>query len=87
MFYQLPTFFQVPDDLAPSDTILYNITLLFPQNAIPSQVDSLATVLPMFYQRFGSFGGSVSFDKVSIEGAVSQVTVDVSGSDSLCSLV
>ncbi|KAF8558013.1 hypothetical protein OG21DRAFT_1406107 [Imleria badia] len=69
-------FLSVPDNLAPTDNILYNITLLFPQNAIPSRVDSFATVLPMFDQHFGSFDGNVTFDKVTIEGTVSRVTVD-----------
>lgn len=32
----------------------------------------------MTYQRFNSFGDNVNFDKVSIEGPVSRVTVDVS---------
>lgn len=66
----------VPGDLVPSDNILYNITLLFPHTAIPSQVDSFSTVLPMFDQLFSAFDGHVIFDKVSIEGAVSRVTVD-----------
>jgi hypothetical protein len=66
----------VPAGLAPTDNILYNLTLLFPQNANPSRVDSFATVLPMFNQQFGSFDGDVDFQEVSIEGAASRVTVD-----------
>lgn len=81
MFHQLLTFLQIPDDLAPTDNILYNITLLFPQNPIPSRVDSFATVLPMFDQHFSSFDGLVTFDKVTIEGDVSRITVDVSDLD------
>jgi len=65
----------VPADLAPTDRILYNLTLLFPQNAIPSEVDCFSTVLPMFNQQFGSFDGNVNFKKVTIEGDVSRVAV------------
>lgn len=75
---QLLTLFQVPDNLTSTDNILYNISLLFPQTAIPSRVVSFDTILPMFDQRFSSFDGNVTFDKVSIEGPVSRVTVDVS---------
>lgn len=32
----------------------------------------------MFNQQFGSFDGDVDFQEVSIEGAASRVTVDVS---------
>ena len=80
LFHQLLTFFQVPADLAPTDSILYNVTLLFPQSLIPSRVDSFTTVLPLFDQQFSSFDGNVIFDKVSITGSVSRVTVGVSDS-------
>ncbi|KAG6378140.1 hypothetical protein JVT61DRAFT_13828 [Boletus reticuloceps] len=65
----------LPDDLASTDNILYNITLLFPQAAVPSQIDSFTTILPMFDQHF-SFDGNVTIDRVSIAGAASPVTVD-----------
>ncbi|KAF9222582.1 hypothetical protein BS17DRAFT_707982 [Gyrodon lividus] len=66
----------VPNNLASNDNILYNITLLFPQSTILSQVDNFATFLPMFNQHFGSFDHHVTFNQVSIEGPVSRITVD-----------
>ncbi|KIJ18945.1 hypothetical protein PAXINDRAFT_166859 [Paxillus involutus ATCC 200175] len=66
----------VPKNLTSNDNILFNISLLFPQSPIQSKVDTFATFLPMFDQQFGSLDDHVTFNKVTIEGPVSRVTVD-----------
>ncbi|KAI6121479.1 hypothetical protein F5141DRAFT_1186698 [Pisolithus sp. B1] len=66
----------VPNNLSPSDSILYNITLLFPQSQVPSQVNSFGTFLPLFDQHLGSFSNFVTFEKVSLEGPTSKMTID-----------
>jgi hypothetical protein len=69
---------QIPDNLALVDQLLFNITLLYPQSPIPARVGTFATFLPLFTQTFGDFGDYVTFRKVSIEGPVSKIFVDVS---------
>ncbi|KAI6046043.1 hypothetical protein EDC04DRAFT_3015578 [Pisolithus marmoratus] len=66
----------VPNNLSPSDSILYNISLLFPQSEDPSQINTFGTFLPLFDQHLGSFSNFVTFDKVSLEGPTSKITVD-----------
>ncbi|KAI5982452.1 hypothetical protein EDC04DRAFT_1807321 [Pisolithus marmoratus] len=66
----------VPNNLSPSNSILYNISLLFPQSEDPSQIDTFGTFLPLFDQYLGSFSNFVTFDKVSLEGPTSKITVD-----------
>lgn len=69
---------QVPNNLTTSDQILFNITMLFPQYPILSQVDAFSTFLPLFYQHFGRLSNYVTFDKAWISGFISTVEVDVS---------
>lgn len=66
----------VPNDLTSSDNILYNITLLFPQSQVPSQVNTFGSFLPLFDQHFGSFSDFVSFEMVSLEGPTSKIAID-----------
>ncbi|KAI6000524.1 hypothetical protein EDD15DRAFT_1758966 [Pisolithus albus] len=66
----------VPNNLSSSDSILYNITLLFPQSQAPSQVNSFGTFLPLFDQHFSSFSDFVTFEKVSLEGPTSKMVID-----------
>ncbi|KAH0827548.1 hypothetical protein J3R83DRAFT_4269 [Lanmaoa asiatica] len=74
----------VPDNLTATDNILYNITLLFPQAAISSQVDSFSTFLPMFDQRFGSFDGNyLQADRLLVDTSLESVTGTFSANTSL----
>lgn len=72
---------QIPANLSPSDNILVNITLLFPQS--PRSIDAFGTFLPLFYQHFGSLSNVVSFNRISIEGPTSSIAADVSHSPKL----
>jgi hypothetical protein len=63
---------QVPDNLSGSDSLRFNITLLFPQTSHPSTVDRLATWLPMFTQSFDHMDKQWTFSKATIEGPSSK---------------
>ncbi|KAH7929862.1 hypothetical protein BV22DRAFT_1029053 [Leucogyrophana mollusca] len=65
----------VPDNLSTTDSLLFNMTLLFPQVRKGSDVSVLATYLPAIWQTFGNLVDFVDFRKVSIEGAGAKVTV------------
>lgn len=63
--------FQVPSNLSGSDSLRFNITLLFPQTTNTAAVNQLATWLPMFSQSFGRMDKQLTFNKATIEGAAS----------------
>lgn len=62
----------VPDKLSGSDSIRFNISLLFPPTTHPSTVDRLATWLPTFTQSFDNMDKQWTFSKATIEGPSSQ---------------
>ena len=62
---------QVPNNLSGSDSLRFNISLLFPHAAHPSSIDRLATWLPMFTQSFKHMDKQWTFSKVTIEGSSS----------------
>ncbi|KAH7913907.1 hypothetical protein BJ138DRAFT_1123987 [Hygrophoropsis aurantiaca] len=65
----------VPDNLTASDSLLFNMTLLFPQAKRGSDIDALATYLPGIWQTFGDLKDYVNIKKVTIEGAGSKIDV------------
>jgi len=62
----------VPDNLSGSDSLRFNISLLFPSTTHPSTVDRLATWLPMFTQSFAYMDEQWTFSKTTIEGSLSK---------------
>jgi hypothetical protein len=62
----------VPDKLSGSDSLQFNISLLFPFTTNPSTVDILATWLPMFTQSFAHMDDQWTFSKITIEGPLSK---------------
>lgn len=64
----------VPSSLPQEDSLVFNITFLFPQ--IPSlHITEFMTMLPHFYQFYTNLSPYVTFDKVSLGGARSAVSV------------
>jgi len=62
----------VPNNLSGTDSLRFNISLLFPHTAHSSTVDRLATWLPMFTQSFGQMDTTWTFSKATIEGPLSK---------------
>ena len=69
----------VPSNLSSTDSLSFNVTFLFPQ-APPLYISEFVTLLPHFDQYFASLSEWVSFDKVTLGGPRSQVSVTVSTS-------
>ncbi|PCH43785.1 hypothetical protein WOLCODRAFT_122605 [Wolfiporia cocos MD-104 SS10] len=64
----------VPSNLTSNDTLVFNMTFLFPQ--VPSlQISEFMTMLPHFDQYFTDLSPYVVFDKVSLGGPRSRVEV------------
>lgn len=70
-------FTQVPSNLSESDTLIFNITFLFPQT-LSLHVSEFLTWLPHFTQWFTNLTPYVTFDKVTLGGPMSEVIVGVS---------
>ncbi|KAH9832174.1 uncharacterized protein C8Q71DRAFT_777702 [Rhodofomes roseus] len=64
----------VPSNLSASDSLSFNVTFLFPQ-AQPLYISEFVTMLPHFAQYFESLSDWVSFDKVTLGGPQSLVSV------------
>lgn len=67
----------VPSNLSSSDSLSFNVTFLFPQ-AQPLYITEFVTMLPHFAQYFESLSDWVLFDKVTLGGPQSLVSVVVS---------
>ena len=67
----------VPSNLSSSESLSFNVTFLFPQ-APPLYISEFVTLLPHFDQYFASLSEWVNFDKVTLGGPRSQVSVAVS---------
>lgn len=61
--------------MSSSETLHFNITLLFPHITSPSTVDKLATWLPTFTQSIGDLDKLWTFNTANIQGGSS--TIDV----------
>ncbi|KAI0958825.1 hypothetical protein AcV7_004531 [Taiwanofungus camphoratus] len=64
----------VPSNLSESDTLIFNITFLFPQT-LSLHVSEFLTWLPHFTQWFTNLTPYVTFDKVTLGGPMSEVIV------------
>lgn len=71
-----PTPIQVPDNLTNTDSLHFNITLLFPHVSSPSSVNKLATWLPTFRQSVGAMSENWTFSSASIQGDSSVFTAE-----------
>ncbi|THV02450.1 hypothetical protein K435DRAFT_354799 [Dendrothele bispora CBS 962.96] len=69
------TCLQIPSNLTESDTLSFDITLLFPQTSSLA-LHNLVTYLPMFSQRIGSLASNIGFDQVELEGAGMDIHCD-----------
>lgn len=67
----------VPSNISSVDSLSFNVTFLFPQAPL-LYVTEFVTLLPHFDQYFASLSDWVIFDKVSLGGPRSQVSVVVS---------
>ncbi|TFK54184.1 hypothetical protein OE88DRAFT_1654717 [Heliocybe sulcata] len=66
----------VPRNLAVSDSLYFDMTVLLPSNSNGSiNIEQLVTFLPSFTQRLGSLYPAVHFTKTTIEGPMSAITV------------
>lgn len=70
--FPLKHLLQVPANLSGTDSLRFNISLLFPHTAHTSTVDRLATWLPLFTQNFGQMDTTWTFSAATIEGPLSK---------------
>ncbi|KAE9411252.1 hypothetical protein BT96DRAFT_804006 [Gymnopus androsaceus JB14] len=58
----------IPTNLTASQSLSFNITLLFPQSSSQLQLDNLVSFLPNFTQNIGPISPRVTFDSLILEG-------------------
>ncbi|KZT08352.1 uncharacterized protein LAESUDRAFT_676365 [Laetiporus sulphureus 93-53] len=73
----------VPSNLTSNDTLIFNMTFLFPQTPSLLHVNEFLTMLPHFTQWFTNLSPYVTFDRVSLGGPRSKVSVRSMDANSL----